>query len=86
VVDISDQELIPVAKEELHALMGFPTLAGIPLLVLGNNAAYLDKLSVDELIDAPELRKMTGREIFCYGIDAREETNLDAVLAWIMAR
>lgn len=86
VVDISDRELMPVAKEELHTLMGFPALAGIPLLVLGNHASRPDKLSVDELIDALELRKMAGREISCYGIDAKEETNLEAVLAWIMAR
>lgn len=86
VVDISDRELMPVAKEELHTLMGFPALAGIPLLVLGNHASRPDKLTVDELIDALELRKMTGREISCYGIDAKEETNLEAVLAWIMAR
>jgi len=70
----------------MYLLMGCLTLAGIPLRVLGNNASYPDKLSVDELIDALKLKKMTGRELSCYEIDVREETNLDAVLTWILAR
>jgi ADP-ribosylation factor-like protein 8 len=33
-----------------------------------------------------DLKSITRREVSCYGISAKEETNLDAVLHWLMAR
>jgi len=84
IVDIADMALLPMAKEELHILMDNQTLSGIPLLVLGNKSDLLDKLTVDELIDAMDLKSISGREVSCYGISAREETNLDAVLHWLV--
>ncbi|OKP11780.1 ADP-ribosylation factor-like protein 8A [Penicillium subrubescens] len=77
---------LPVATEELHELMNKPTLDGIPLLVLGNKSDLPVKLSVDELIEAMDLKSITHREVSCYGISAKEETNLDAVLHWLIAR
>jgi ADP-ribosylation factor-like protein 8 len=41
---------------------------------------------VDELIDALNLKAVSHREVSCYGISAKEETNLDAVLQWLIAR
>jgi ADP-ribosylation factor-like protein 8 len=84
IVDIADLNLLPVAREELHALMSNPTLEGIPLLVLGNKSDLPNKLSMDELIDAMELKNISHREVSCYGISAKEETNLEAVLQWLM--
>lgn len=43
-------------------------------------------MSVDELIEALELKRVAKRELSCYGISAKEETNLDAVLKWLVAR
>lgn len=86
IVDAADKEAIPVAADELHELMTKPTLDGIPLLVLGNKSDLPDKLSVDELIDAMDLKSIENREVSCYGISAKEETNLDAVLHWLIAR
>jgi ADP-ribosylation factor-like protein 8 len=86
IVDAADKEALPVATKELHDLMIKPSLAGIPLLVLGNKSDLPDKLSVDELIDAMELKSITHREVSCYGISAKEETNLDVVLHWLIAR
>lgn len=80
VVDAADKEALPVAKEELLALLEKDVLGGIPLLVLGNKSDLREKLSVDELIEGLELRRVTGREISCYGVSAKEETNLEAVL------
>ena len=85
-MDAADRTAIPVATEELHDLMNKPTLDGIPLLVLGNKSDLPNKLSVDELIDAMDLNSITHREVSCYGISAKEETNLDAVLHWLIAR
>jgi len=84
IVDIADVDLLPVAKDELHALMRQPSLEGIPLLVLGNKSDLPDKLTVDELIDALDLKIIGHREVSCYGISAKEETNLEAVIQWLM--
>ncbi|OAP61952.1 hypothetical protein AYL99_04155 [Fonsecaea erecta] len=86
VVDAADKAAIPVAREELHSLMDKPTLNAIPLLVLGNKSDLPNKLSVDELIDQLDLKSIVRREISCYGISAKEETNLEAVLQWLVAR
>jgi ADP-ribosylation factor-like protein 8 len=75
-----------VAREELHVLLEKPALEGIPLLVLGNKSDLPDHLSVDELIEELNLKAVTHREVSCYGISAKEETNLDAVLQWLIAR
>lgn len=85
-MDSADKEALPVAKEELHDLLKKPALEGIPLLVLGNKSDLPDKLSVDELIEALELKSVSHREVSCYGISAKEETNLDAVLQWLIAK
>ena len=61
-------------------------MEGIPLLVLGNKSDLPDHLTVDELIEALNLKAVTHREVSCYGISAKEETNLDAVLQWLISR
>jgi ADP-ribosylation factor-like protein 8 len=86
VVDAADKAAMPVAKEELYALLSKPTVDGIPLLILGNKSDLPGKLSVDDLIEALDLKKITHREISCYGVSAKEETNMDAVLQWLVAR
>jgi ADP-ribosylation factor-like protein 8 len=86
VVDAADKDAIPVAKEELHSLMSKQSLEAIPLLVLGNKSDLPNKLSVDELIEQLDLKTIVHREISCYGISAKEETNLEAVLQWLVAR
>ncbi|KAI9732820.1 MAG: ADP-ribosylation factor-like protein 8c [Cirrosporium novae-zelandiae] len=86
IVDAADRDALPIANEELHSLLSRESLQGIPLLVLGNKSDLADKLSVDELINALDLQSVTHREVSCYGISAKEETNLDAVLQWLIAR
>lgn len=86
IVDAADKAALPVATEELHELTTKSTLDGIPLLVLGNKSDLPSKLSVDDLIDQMNLKSITRREVSCYGISAKEETNLDAVLHWLIAR
>jgi ADP-ribosylation factor-like protein 8 len=84
IVDIADTHSLPQAKDELHTLMAQPSLRGIPLLVLGNKSDLHEKLTVDELIEALDLRSISHREVCCYGISAKEETNLDAVIGWLV--
>lgn len=86
VVDSADRDALPVAQEELQMLLEKPGMDGIPLLVLGNKSDLRDKLSVDEIIEGMNLKSVSHREVSCYGISAKEETNLDAVLSWLIAR
>lgn len=86
VVDSTDRPALPVATEELQTLLALPSLEGIPLLVLGNKSDLDGHMGVDELIEALELKKVSKREVSCYGISAKEETNLEAVLKWLVAR
>ncbi|RPA95887.1 P-loop containing nucleoside triphosphate hydrolase protein [Choiromyces venosus 120613-1] len=86
IVDSADTSSLPIAKDELHSLLQKPMLNGIPLLVLGNKSDLPDKIGVDELIEAMDLKEITNREVSCYAISAKEETNLDAVLQWLIGR
>jgi ADP-ribosylation factor-like protein 8 len=51
VVDSADHERFPESKEELFELLERPTLAGIPLLVLGNKNDLPEAITVEKLID-----------------------------------
>ncbi|KAI9677229.1 MAG: hypothetical protein M1822_008178 [Bathelium mastoideum] len=86
IVDSADRNALPVAREELQLLLEKPALEGIPLLVLGNKSDLAGHCTVDELIESLNLRAVSRREVSCYGISAKEETNLDAVLQWLIAR
>lgn len=86
IVDAADKEAIPVAKEELHILLEKPAMEGIPLLVLGNKSDLPNHADTNELIEVLDLQSVTHREVSCYGISAKEETNLDAVLKWLISK
>lgn len=51
VVDAADRDNIPISRNELHDLLSKPSLAGIPLLVLGNKIDKPEALSTQALID-----------------------------------
>jgi len=86
IVDSADKEALPVAREEIQMLLEKPSLEGIPLLVLGNKSDLAEHLSVNELIDALNLQAISQRELSVYGISAKEETNLDAVIQWLIKK
>ncbi|MBA7489705.1 hypothetical protein ES702_00239 [subsurface metagenome] len=86
VIDAADRDAIPVANDELHNLLANESIAGIPLLVLANKSDLREKMTVDEVIEGLDLKKVVHREISCYGVSAKEETNLEAVLQWLVAR
>ncbi|KKA30810.1 hypothetical protein TD95_003671 [Thielaviopsis punctulata] len=84
IVDIADIAQMQLARDELHSLMQQPTLAGIPLLVLGNKSDLPERITVDQLIEEMQLVQITNREVSCYGISVKEETNLEAVIEWLL--
>mmetsp|Transcript_2111 Transcript_2111/g.4910 ORF Transcript_2111/g.4910 Transcript_2111/m.4910 type:complete len:188 (-) Transcript_2111:75-638(-) len=84
VVDAADAEKFDMARQELHELVAKPPLAGIPLLVLGNKNDLPHAIGVEELIDKLNLKAITGREVCCYSISAKESVNLDVTLQWLI--
>jgi len=86
VVDSTDKEKFDTARFELHSLIGNPHLAGVPLLVLGNKSDLDGHASVDELIEALQLTKITSRTVSCYSCSMRSQHNLDIVIQWLSER
>merc|ERR1712063_15236 len=84
VVDSADPERLPTAKKELHDLINKPPLAGIPLLVLGNKNDLATSLKVDDIIEQMGLKTITGREVSCYSISAKNQVNIDVTLDWLI--
>ncbi|KAI0322037.1 Arl8a protein [Amylostereum chailletii] len=86
VVDSTDHDKFETARFELHSLLSHPTLAGVPLLVLGNKNDVPGHASVQDLIRELELNKITARPVSCYSCSMKSQHNLDIVLKWLSER
>eukprot|EP00004_Rigifila_ramosa_P023671 TRINITY_DN667_c0_g1_i1.p1 TRINITY_DN667_c0_g1~~TRINITY_DN667_c0_g1_i1.p1 ORF type:complete len:209 (-),score=54.50 TRINITY_DN667_c0_g1_i1:239-802(-) len=84
VVDASDLGKIEESKKELQDLLSKPGVAGIPLLVLGNKNDLPEALSVDDLIERLDLKSLSGREVCCYSISAKNQVNIDVTIDWLI--
>lgn len=84
VVDAADRDAFPVACEELGYLLKKDSVANIPLLVLANKSDLPSAASAEDVIEALELSKISTRTTSCYKISVKEETNLKAVLDWLI--
>jgi ADP-ribosylation factor-like protein 8 len=99
VVDAADAERFETARIELHDILARPALADIPILVLANKCDLPGAVkSVDEVVDIfalksverrssvdPRLAAGGAREIACYSISAKNKTNIDVTLEWLIA-
>ncbi|KAM0789860.1 hypothetical protein ACM66B_006706 [Microbotryomycetes sp. NB124-2] len=85
-VDAADRDTFSAASAELNALLEKPQLMGIPLLVLGNKSDLEPHASVQDIISALELTKITNREVSCYSISAKSQHNVDLALKWLLKR
>jgi ADP-ribosylation factor-like protein 8 len=85
VVDATAPELFESAKNELHGLLKRETLKEIPLLVLGNKSDVPGAVKVNEVIEAMELKRATGREVCCYNVSCKNSTNIDVCLKWLIS-
>ena len=83
VLDAADKDNFNLAKTELHALMQKPAVAGVPLLVLGNKSDLENAADARTVIDAMELRRLSGREVCCYCISCKSQHNVDVCLEWL---
>lgn len=86
VVDSTDTDKFVQAREALHALVAATNPEHTPLLVLGNKNDLPDAVSVDDLIAEMDLQAVSQRELSCYSISAKEVTNLDAVVSWLVSK
>jgi len=84
VVDAADAEKFETAKKELSELLSKPPLAGIPVLVLGNKNDLPEAVGVDGLIEKLALKSISGREVCCYSISAKNQVNIDMTLDWLI--
>lgn len=85
VVDSADLDSLEAAREELQALLAKPSLAGIPLLVLGNKNDLPEALSANELISRLDLKGVQDRETCVYSISCKRQSNIDVTLRWLQA-
>merc|ERR1711981_546308 len=77
VVDAADHASVDAARAELHDLLAKPSVAGIPLLVLGNKSDLPGALPSAELADRMGLRDLSGREVTTYAISCKKQHNID---------
>ncbi|KAL2642867.1 hypothetical protein R1flu_010454 [Riccia fluitans] len=84
VVDAADRDNIPISKNELHDLLSKPSLSGIPLLVLGNKIDNPEALSKQAITDQMGLANLTDREVCCYAISCKNNTNINEVMDWLI--
>lgn len=84
VVDSADVQKLDTAKNELKNLLDKPQLAGIPVLVLGNKNDLPNALAAEQLIEHLGLDKISGQEVSCYSISAKNQVNIDVTLQWLI--
>jgi ADP-ribosylation factor-like protein 8 len=83
VVDSADVGSLDISKTQLHQLLSWPSLSGIPLLVLGNKNDLQGSLNEVEIVKALELDKIKDRKIACYSVSAKNSVNMDITMKWL---
>jgi ADP-ribosylation factor-like protein 8 len=83
VVDSADVGNLDVAKIQLHQLLAWPSLEGVPLLVLGNKNDLEGALNEEKLIAALDLSSIKDRVVACYSISCKNMVKIDNVLKWL---
>ena len=63
--------------------MNWPSLAGIPLLLLGNKNDLEGSLTEEELISQLNLQMIGERPVACYSVSAKNSTNIENVLKYL---
>ncbi|XP_051140301.1 ADP-ribosylation factor-like protein 8c [Andrographis paniculata] len=84
VVDAADRDSIPISQSELHELVNKPSLAGIPILVLGNKIDKSEALPEKALVEQLGLNSIADREVCCYMISCKDSVNIDVVIKWLI--
>ena len=72
-----------MAKLQLHQLLAWPSLEGVPLLVLGNKNDIEGSLQEKGLIEAMDLNSIKDRTVACYSISCKNMINIENVMKWL---
>lgn len=83
VIDSADEGNLTISKNNLHNLLQWPSVKGVPLLVLGNKNDLPGSLDEKSLIYALELDKIQDRVVAVYSISCKNMYNIDNVLKWL---
>lgn len=67
----------------MHELLEWPSLDGIPILILGNKNDLDGALTEEELIEELALRRIQNRQVACFSVSAKNQTNLDITTDWL---
>mmetsp|Transcript_26059 Transcript_26059/g.18517 ORF Transcript_26059/g.18517 Transcript_26059/m.18517 type:complete len:83 (+) Transcript_26059:308-556(+) len=71
------------ARKQLKDLLDYPSLEGIPLLLLGTKNDIEGALTEEELIEELNLRRVQDRQVACFSISSKDQTNIDITLSWL---
>ena len=83
VVDSADQGNYEMSKIQLQQLLQWPSVAGVPLLVLGNKNDLNGALDEKGIIEVMKLNSIKDRDVACYSISCKNMNNIDNVLKWL---
>ena len=83
VIDSADQGNYEMSKIQLQQLLQWPSVAGVPLLVLGNKNDLSGALDEHGIIEVMELNSIKDRDVACYSISCKNMNNIDNVLKWL---
>ena len=83
VIDSADLGTLDIAKVQLKQLLQWPSVEGVPLLVLGNKNDLKGALNEKGIIDAMELNSIKDRTVACYSISCKNMNNIDTALKWL---
>mmetsp|Transcript_45093 Transcript_45093/g.61118 ORF Transcript_45093/g.61118 Transcript_45093/m.61118 type:complete len:167 (+) Transcript_45093:12-512(+) len=71
VVDSVDLANMDEARKQLKELLDWPSLEGIPLLLLGTKNDIEGALTEEELIEELNLRRVQDRQVACFSISSK---------------
>jgi len=83
VVDSADKSNLEISKIQLNQLLQWPSLEGVPLLVLGNKNDIETALNQESLIKIMDLGNIKDRIVACYSISCKNMVNIDIALKWL---
>jgi ADP-ribosylation factor-like protein 8 len=83
IVDSADIGNLDVSKNQLIQLLAWPSLEGVPLLVLGNKNDLEGSLNEKNLIASLDLNSIKDRVVACYSISCKNMVNIENVIKWL---
>jgi len=72
-----------ISKIQLNQLLQWPSLEGVPLLLLGNKNDINGAMNQDNLIKTMDLGNIKDRMVACYSISCKNMVNIDCVFKWL---